>query len=90
MLIFVLSLPHQTNNKTKAMTTTNQIIASNLTNEERVDALIAQNVNTVVISDGNNVAYETGFAQFLMDNYCWSNTRSGFTASLSRPKNQNQ
>ncbi|NDC40426.1 MAG: hypothetical protein EBZ77_02590 [Chitinophagia bacterium] len=62
----------------------NEIInATNFT--EKVNQLLANGEKSVMINDSNHQAYESGWAQYLQDNFKYDNTRTGFIARLNRP-----
>lgn len=64
----------------------NQTNTENANHEQMVKNLLAAGETVVRVDDGNDEAYTNGWANYLMDNFEYSNMRTGFRAYIDQPK----
>lgn len=59
----------------------------NSIHEQRVKEMLAVGQTIVIVQDADNKAWESGWADYLSENYNYSNLNSAFRVNLLKHKN---
>lgn len=61
-------------------------IPETIAHMDRVKDMLANGQSIIIVRDNDNEAYESGWADFLMNNYNYTNLNDAFRVNLEKPK----